>query len=197
MVSKFNHEKSARWVGHWWLPEDPERRIPGILEYEPDTGLLLTLVGGYQDPRLEEQADGSVLVLAEGRPWPAIYGNVNGQDISLLDCILRTSTRRVDSSFLEPPPQQTVGASAALLGAHVSGLDVAAFDAVEVSVEHLTRWANLKIVTWAHESKDDRLTGGGTVRIRPVAPRWCRKPRNGWSAPGIPHCVKERVMSRT
>lgn len=62
-------DKPSEWTGHWWLPEDPERAIPGVLRYVPGDGLRLSLIGGFED-RITRPIDGGVAVMEGSRSWP-------------------------------------------------------------------------------------------------------------------------------
>lgn len=44
-----NLDTSAEWSGFWWLPDDPEHQVPGVLRYEPKDGLVLSLIGTFED----------------------------------------------------------------------------------------------------------------------------------------------------
>lgn len=43
-----NLDTSAEWSGFWWLPDDPEYQVPGVLRYEPKDGLVLSLIGTFE-----------------------------------------------------------------------------------------------------------------------------------------------------
>lgn len=42
-------DEPGEWWGLWWLPEDPDQQVPGILRYSPDDGPLLSLIGAFED----------------------------------------------------------------------------------------------------------------------------------------------------
>lgn len=44
-----NLNESAEWAGFWWLPDDPDEQIHGVLRYEPEAGLVLSLIGTFED----------------------------------------------------------------------------------------------------------------------------------------------------
>ena len=44
-----NLDEHAEWAGNWWLPDDPDQQIPGVLRYEPEDGLVLSLIGAFED----------------------------------------------------------------------------------------------------------------------------------------------------
>ena len=70
----------TQWQGRFWLPgqEDPDQR--GILMYDPDRGLRLSLIGGFDDAEWLPEPTRRTRVLSEGtRSWPVIHGSVARQ----------------------------------------------------------------------------------------------------------------------
>jgi hypothetical protein len=39
-----NLDAAGEWSGLWWLPDDPNQQVPGILRYSPEDGLALSLM---------------------------------------------------------------------------------------------------------------------------------------------------------
>ncbi len=65
--------------GQWWLPDVPEKRVGGTLEFVPGEGGRLELHGGL----MGEQA----------RPWPiVVFGLADGTDVTLVDAHYRGHT---------------------------------------------------------------------------------------------------------
>jgi ApeA N-terminal domain 1 len=62
-----------RCIGQWWLPEDPDRKVGGVLEIDNATGLRLELT------------DHLLTFDASGEPIPLIFGAADGKWITLLD----------------------------------------------------------------------------------------------------------------
>jgi len=59
--------------GHWWLPENPDRRVSGTLTYKSGEDITLELLGSLREPdnRREEQDFNPEIILgisSEGRP---------------------------------------------------------------------------------------------------------------------------------
>ncbi|WP_155057833.1 ApeA N-terminal domain 1-containing protein [Streptomyces blattellae] len=44
-----NLDEAGEWAGLWWLPEDPDEQVPGVLRYDPESGLSLSLIGAFED----------------------------------------------------------------------------------------------------------------------------------------------------
>ncbi|WP_368483720.1 ApeA N-terminal domain 1-containing protein [Arthrobacter sp. P2b] len=38
----------------WWLPDAPGDQIPGVLRYEPDNGLTVSMIGAFEDRIMSE-----------------------------------------------------------------------------------------------------------------------------------------------
>lgn len=39
--------------GYWWLPENPNNKVAGILTYTPGESMCLELLGGFENARGE------------------------------------------------------------------------------------------------------------------------------------------------
>jgi hypothetical protein len=96
--------------GHWWLPETPNRKIPGVLVYSPGE-IQLELLGVLRDENAFNSLAADILQADE--PAPFIYGNVGrGGYCTLKDCLrddlnipinspdLATSTWVADNLFV-------------------------------------------------------------------------------------------------
>lgn len=162
-------DEATEWTGHWWLPDDPEKVVPGILRYEPEAGLLLALIGGFEDRIMRPMGDGGGFAVLEGsRSWPVILGVADNKEITLLDT-LPISTKSYGFGLgLEGPHKQTVSALTALVGAHLESEHDEVFTSCLVSVENLKRWAASSVFTGTTGMKDERLDGRGTISVEPV-----------------------------
>lgn len=69
--------------GYWWLPENPDNKVAGVLTYTPGEKLVLELIGAF------EKDDGSFknVLDVDDRKVPLIYGIDSGaKEISLVSC---------------------------------------------------------------------------------------------------------------
>lgn len=158
-------DKPAEWTGHWWLPEDPEHVVPGVLRYEPGDGLRLSLIGGFED-RILQPMEGGYAEMEGGRSWPLVLGFADKKDVTLLDCYPRHTQSYWPGSA--GPHKQTVSAMTALVGVHLDDSEQEVFTACHVSVENLTRWAASSVFTGTMGLKDERFDGSGTISVKPV-----------------------------
>lgn len=156
----------AEWTGHWWLPEDPENPAPGVLRYEPDEGLQLSLIGGFED-RVFRPIEGGVAVTDERCNWPLLLGIADNKEVTLLDCVAVSS--KSYRMGLDGPHRQTVAALTALIGVHLKSADQEAFTKCEVSVENLNLWSDSSVFSMTLGTKDEKLNGEGSIRVKPTA----------------------------
>ncbi|MFE0866075.1 HEPN domain-containing protein [Streptomyces rochei] len=162
-----NLDASGEWAGLWWLPEDPGHRVPGVLRYEPDCGLTLSLIGAFED-RVTTTPTPGVLIVHEGhRTWGVIHGAADQREISLFGCF-PNSSQRTFGARVKTPDKQTVVATTALIGAHIGGEDEAAFSTTEVSVEELGHWAASTVFEGFLSASDGRPDGSGSISVKPV-----------------------------
>ncbi|MGC4805728.1 HEPN domain-containing protein [Micromonospora sp. DT233] len=154
------------WSGYWWLPTEPERKVPGTLRYEPAEGLQLSLIGGFEERVLQTLGDGVVSVMEGRRSWSVICGVAETREITLLDCI-PTSSRSYGFGF-DGPDKQTIHATIALAGTHLEDIDQEVFAVSLVSVENLNTWAGSSVFTSTLGLKDERADGRGSISVEPV-----------------------------
>jgi hypothetical protein len=164
-----NLDESGEWAGLWWLPDEPDDRVPGVLRYDPEGGAVLSLIGTFEDRILSSRSPG--VVVHEGqRTWDVIHGVAEQREITLLGCV-PTSTNRTFGARVSSPDKQTVKSAAALIGVHVSSEDDAAFSAVEVSVEDLRTWAASSVFKGSVGAPEGKPDGTGSISVKPVEAR--------------------------
>ena len=44
-----NLDEAVELAGLWWLPDEPGKRIPGILRYDGEGSSSLSLIGAFED----------------------------------------------------------------------------------------------------------------------------------------------------
>lgn len=162
-----NLRDEGEWAGEWWLPDEPEHRVPGTLRYSAEDGLKLILIGAFEDRILRTLADGGVSIDQGSRSWDAIWGVAEHKEITLLDCV-PTGSIRTFGARVHSPDRQTVVATSALIGTHVGSDNEAAFSRCEVSVEDLGQWAASSVLEGTLGVRDGRPDGSGTITVTPV-----------------------------
>lgn len=159
-------DEPGEWAGLWWLPDDPGYQVPGVLRYDSEGGLVLSLIGAFEDRIMTMHTPG--VVSYEGRRnWDVLYGVAEQREITLLDCV-PTNGSRTYGARVKSPAKQTVEAGKALVGVHVSGEDEAAFLAVQVSVEDLTHWAASSVFAGLLSTPDGFPDGNAEISVKPV-----------------------------
>lgn len=156
----------AEWSGHWWLPEDPDETRAGVLRYEPDEGLTLSLVDGFDD-QIREQIGPGAFAVKGTRRWDVLHGVADNKQVTLFDC-LPTSSTSYGMGF-GAPAKQKVHAGTALVGVHLSSRDDAVFTGGRASIEGLTDWSGDSVFSMTLGLEDgDRLDGHGAIEATPV-----------------------------
>lgn len=162
-----NLDKVGEWAGVWWLPEAPSEKVPGVLRYDPEDGLSLSLIGTFEDRILTTDSSGWTAVHEGTRTWEVMHGVAELREITLLGCVPR-STRRTMGARVTSPDKQTVTATVAIIGAHVSGDADPAFARAEVSVEDLSLWAASSVFDGSLGAPDGKIDGTGRISVKPV-----------------------------
>jgi len=162
-----NLRDEGEWAGEWWLPDEPEHRVPGTLRYTAEDGLKLILIGAFEDRIMSTLAGGGVAIDQGSRSWDAIWGVAEHKEITLVGCVPTGSTRTFGAR-VHSPDKQTVVATSALIGTHVGSENAAVFSRCEVSVEDLGQWAASSVLEGTLGVREGRPDGSGTITVTPV-----------------------------
>ncbi|WP_208605857.1 hypothetical protein [Streptomyces albus] len=90
-----NLDEVREWSGIWWLPDNPDQPLPGVLRYSPDNGLVLSLIGAFEDRIMSTPSPGLTVFHEGSRNWDVIHGAAEQQEISLLDCFPKGGKRTI------------------------------------------------------------------------------------------------------
>ena len=162
-----NLDEAGEWAGLWWLPDTPDAQIPGILRYDAEGGLSLSLIGAFED-RLTSSPTPGVTVQHEGsKTWDVIYGAAEQREVTLIRCYPAASTRTLGAR-VKSPDKQTVAVTTAVIGAHISSEKDPVFQAVEVSVDDLGLWAASSVFEGFIGVSGDKFDGTGSISVKPV-----------------------------
>jgi hypothetical protein len=67
MPDKRRLDESAEWTGHRWLPEEPDRVIPGVLRYDPRrSDAVASAAGSGSNPQVVALSANAHMPRAEG-----------------------------------------------------------------------------------------------------------------------------------
>lgn len=117
----WNHSFSV--LGHWWLPENPENKIPGTLKYE--NGRIRVELLGTFEPNV-------FLQFGEPAKLPLINGRAEGRLLTLLDC--RTVSKNTHS---ESASTSTLDVKYAIDGAIFTEVEPLQFTEATFRFHHL------------------------------------------------------------
>lgn len=162
-----NLDQASEWAGLWWLPEDPEEQVPGVLRYDPEGGLSLSLIGAFEDRIMSTTSPGVTAFHEGSRTWDVIHGAAERREITLLGSV-PSSSKRTLGARVKSPDRQTVAATTAIVGAHISGESDAVFSAAQVSVEDLGLWAGSSVFEGFLGAPDGKIDGTGSISVKPV-----------------------------
>lgn len=162
-----NLDEAGEWAGLWWLPDDPDEQVPGVLRYDPEGGLSLSLIGAFEDRITSNPAPGVTAHREGTRTGDVIHGAAEQREITLIGCV-PYGGKRTMFARVKNPDKQTVAATTAIIGAHVSGDEDVAFSAAEVSVEDLGLWASSSVFEGFLGAPDGKIDGTGSISVKPV-----------------------------
>lgn len=165
-----NLDEAGEWTGLWWLPDDPDSQIPGVLRYDAKGGLSLSLIGAFED-RVTSNPVPGVTAYHEGtKTWDVMHGAAEQREVTLLGCI-PTGGMRTLAARVESPDKQTITVATAVIGAHISSENDPAFATAEVSVEDLGLWAASSAFEGSSGFSDGKFDGTGSISIKPIEAR--------------------------
>jgi hypothetical protein len=159
--------------GLWWLPSQPDNRLHGVLTYEPNDWVKLSLIGGLGGNPSNFRAE-------------MVAGLVQGAWVTLLGCT--QAGIKISSPGFE---SQQLFAQAILRGAAFETLDEVRFDQAIVELSHLGEWAMLTGMTETMETDQGRPVSL-TVSYRPPERHTAEIPGGtvtlgyNWTASGNP-----------
>ncbi|MFK5164959.1 hypothetical protein [Propionibacterium freudenreichii] len=162
-----NLDDDGEWAGEWWIPDEPDHKVPGTLRYTSTDGLTLTLIGTFED-RISTMMSPGVVAFHEGRrTWEVIHGAAEQREITLFGCV-PTDGKRTYGARVQTPDKQIITSVTALIGAHVSSEDEVVFSAAEVSVDNLGVWGGTSVFEGFWGAPGGRPDGSGTISVKPV-----------------------------
>ena len=127
-------QDEAQYKGLWFLPEEPERRIPGTLVTNSATGAFLDLNGSFRTISYGKQID-SLLT------YELVLGTVKGTEISLYNCVETSSNFSLPRSFAtEHAHTATLAVETVFIGTHFQNKASLQLSDFMVSYTGLTEW---------------------------------------------------------
>lgn len=115
--------------GLWWLPENPDNKISGVLKFHPVKGVNLELIGSFREFITFNRVLNPDIILGI---------TSNGKLVTLYKCL--------ESRSLESIPGFTTSsfiASMVFLGHHFENGENIQFDSLSLSYSHLEEWIGI------------------------------------------------------
>lgn len=165
-----NLDESAEWAGLWWLVEDPDKKVPGILRYDGEGSLELLLIGAFEDRSMAISESVSKVQHGGGGEWDVIHGVAECKRITLFGCIA-TRTVSVFGAQVKSPDKQIISSKTAVIGAHVNNEDEAVFSGMEMSIDDLVLWADSSVFVGSSGVREGRFDGTASISVEPVGSR--------------------------
>lgn len=162
-----NLDEAREWAGLWWLPDDLNEQVPGVLRYDAEGGLSLSLIGAFEDRITSNPAPGVTAYHEGTRTWEVIHGAAEQREVTLLGCV-PTGGQRTFGARVKSPDKQTVTATAAIIGAHISGEEDAVFPTADISVEDMAVWAASSAFEGFVGAPEGKIDGTGRISVKPV-----------------------------
>lgn len=119
--------KDEEYKGFWFLSENPEKRVPGILYYRVDREIRLELIGGFETKVLEFLFPKSIDII-----HGITHENVK---ISLFICN-RDGGWNMSSDY----PLTNYNCQYFIRGKHLTSVEEEVFDRVQVDLTSLYEW---------------------------------------------------------
>lgn len=123
-------DEGFEYQGHWWTPEEPDEKLPGILRFDLEEGATLSLFGSLKVP--EGENDGV----------PILGHSIDNTPITLTSLIWPPSIPGM------PPGSRrdgtsTVDAGMVIVGEHFEREEEVGFERLTVEYLHLDAWAGI------------------------------------------------------
>ncbi len=134
--------------GHWWLPGKEEKKVPGTITFDSETGGNLSLIGAlshwteYAEVVPTEgggvRMDRTLEVEERSGNYPMIHGQVNGKAITLEDAY---QTHMSENLMLGEASEERVHVNRVFTEVWWSKGEPPAANALSVSMAYLDDWA--------------------------------------------------------
>jgi len=134
--------------GIWWLPDNEDKKIAGIVNYIPTESIKLELIGSFYDDDLA--------MFNSDRRQPIIWGeSSDGKDITLIDCFSSLSWHSNCSFSL-----LKFSVCYVIIGKHIDSLEEMVFTKATVQFDELSLWYCPSIISYFLKDNQtwDRIT---------------------------------------
>src|SRR5215208_1873127 len=122
-------DEGFEYQGHWWTPEEPDEKLPGILRFDPEEGATLSLFGSLRAP----EGDDGIPILGLA---------MDNTPITLTNLIWPLSIPLIPSGTMRLTTS-TVNADLVIVGEHFQHEGEVGFERLIVKYLHLDAWAGV------------------------------------------------------
>lgn len=112
-----------RYVGKWWVPSEPDRKVGGVLEIDQF---------GKSELDLTDE-----LIGAQGTR--ILHGKADGRAVTLLETYITNGTKKTIAQHVTDV--EVIRAGIVLVGIHIEDDQQKMFSGIEASISHLSTWA--------------------------------------------------------
>ena len=135
--------KEFRYQGVWWLPNKPDNKVPGSLEFDPQTGATLELMGPLEEIQNKTKMLAIDIILGS---------TTDGKDITLSKCF------QTESNIHHPgTTTSTFYIDMVLIGVHFKKNEDIKFNSISVQFTHLDEWAHFGSFETQYLPKDETI----------------------------------------
>lgn len=129
LVARPHMQDTFSHTGYWWLPEYPDKQVPGTLRYDPENGAILELMGVLgKEHSFDEAFDTAPVVSGAINEWP--------YDATLWGTI------RTNHSISGSYHRSQYKANKVFIGAKFSSEEEIKFYGLTASYSNLEQWVN-------------------------------------------------------
>ena len=137
--------KDATWEGIWWAPDQPSKKVAGILVFAEREGATLTLLGSLREDELSP---------ASYNPEILVGISSSGLNITVYKCFETSRNIVITGGF----PTSTVKGQMVLVGEHFDRPEAMQFSSMVVSYDQLGAWT--RISGFEFSLRQDPATNG-------------------------------------
>ncbi|WP_157897145.1 ApeA N-terminal domain 1-containing protein [Mycobacteroides salmoniphilum] len=124
-------------TGWFHLPEPPSSRVPGVLNWQPDGGVTLELIGGFSGlPKFRRTDAGGLVtnqVVGDVRPGTILGESVDGERVSIWDA----QRGRYTAGLTDGIREEIWHSSWMCIGAHIISPQEPAFTRATIAIDEL------------------------------------------------------------
>lgn len=149
------------WRGQWWLPDEPNDVVSGVLVEDEDGEVALKLIGGFSNVVLTPVMETESAIAFEPKfvdQFPIILGNAAGEPFTLLQC----------NPLHSGGGKQDIRVLRVLRGIRLNEPDENVFDSMVLKIEYLLGWMHATTIRRTIELGNGNWTGKQTAATAPA-----------------------------